>query len=165
MSNKNYTDLLTQTSKKEIDVWLTKYPYEQRRSALLPALHIAQDQNNGYLTDDLLQAVADYIDVPKIYAFEAATFYSMYDLKPVGRNKIFVCNSVCCMLKGSDDLMEHLKEKLDINVGETTSDGKITLKEVECLAACGGAPAVMVNKTYHENLTPEKIDEILAGLE
>jgi len=165
MSNKNYTDLLTQTSKKEIDVWLAKYPHEQRRSALLPALHIAQAQNNGYLTDDLLQAVADYINVPKIYAFEAATFYSMYDLKPVGRNKIFVCNSISCMLKGSDDLMDHLKKKLNIDVGDTTPDGKITLKEVECLAACGGAPAVMVNKTYHENLTPEKIDEILAGLE
>ncbi|MAZ39821.1 MAG: NADH-quinone oxidoreductase subunit NuoE [Legionellales bacterium] len=162
---KNYIELLTDASQKNIDEWLARYPYEKRRSALLPALHVAQDQNGGYLTDNLLQAVADYIDVPKIYAYEAATFYSMFELKPVGRNKVYVCNSVCCMLRGSDDIIEQLKAKLNINLGETTPDGKITLKEVECLAACGGAPAMMVNKTYHENLTSEKIDEILQGLE
>jgi len=161
----NYINLLTQQSKDEMTKWLAKYPYEQRRSALLPALHIAQDQNDGYLTDDLLQAVADFIDVPKIYAYEAAAFYSMYELKPVGRHKVMVCNSVCCMLRGSDNLLDYLKQKLNVEPGETTEDGKFVLKEVECLAACGGAPAMMIDKTYYEDMTPEKVDKILDALE
>lgn len=161
----NYIDLLTQQSKDEMTTWLAKYPYEQRRSALLPALHIAQDQNGGFLTDDLLQAVAAYIDVSKVYAYEAAAFYSMYELKPVGRHKVMVCNSICCMLRGSDNLFGYLKRKLKVEPGETTPDGKFVLKEVECLAACGGAPAMMIDKTYYEDMTPEKVDAILDTLE
>jgi NADH-quinone oxidoreductase subunit E len=161
----NENTVLHEASKREIDTWVAKYPYERRRSAILPALHIAQDQNQGYLTDALMAAVADYLDLPAVYIYEAASFYSMYDLKPVGRHKIFVCNSISCMLRGSDPLTEHLKQRLNIGIGETTADGKITLKEVECLAACGGAPAVMVNKTYYENMTPEKIDKIIEELE
>lgn len=158
-------NLLTAESKQTIDIWVSKYPYERRRSALLPALHVAQDQNGGYLTDALLGAVATYLKLPKVYAYEAATFYNMFELKPVGRHKISVCNSISCMLRGSDEIIQYLKKKLNIELGETTSDGKITLKEAECLAACGGAPAILVDKTYHENITPEKMDQILESLE
>lgn len=160
----NSAPLLSEAVRADIDVWLAKYPPTQRRSALLPALHIVQDTHNGYLTDELLDATADYLQIPRVFAYEAASFYSMYDLKPVGKHKIFVCTNVSCMLNGCDTLVSHLKSKLGINLGETTADGNITLKEVECLAACGGAPAMLVNKTYHENMTPDKIDAVLEQL-
>jgi NADH-quinone oxidoreductase subunit E len=160
----NQAHLLSESVRTDIDVWLAKYPPTQRRSALLPALHIVQDTHNGYLTDELLDATADYLQIPRVFAYEAASFYSMYELKPVGKHKIFVCTNVSCMLNGCDTLVAHLKSKLGINLGETTADGKISLKEVECLAACGGAPAMLVNKTYHENMTPAKIDAMLEQL-
>ena len=160
----NTASILSETVRADIDVWLAKYPPTQRRSALLPALHIVQDTHQGYLTTELLDATADYLQIPRVFAYEAASFYSMYDLKPVGKHKIFVCTNVSCMLNGCDTLVDHLKVKLGINLGETTADGKISLKEVECLAACGGAPAMLVNKTYHENMTPDKIDAVLEQL-
>lgn len=156
--------LLSKAVRANIDHWLTKYPATQRRSALLSALHAVQDAHDGYLTEELLDATADYLQIPRVFAYEAASFYSMYELKPVGRHKVFVCTNVSCMLNGSDALVCHLKKKLGINLGETTADGKIMLKEVECLAACGGAPAMLINKTYHENMTPAKIDDILEKL-
>ncbi len=156
--------LLSEAVRAEIDIWLAKYPADRRRSALLPALHAAQDANGGYLTDDLIAATADYIKIPRVFGYEAASFYSMYELKPVGKHKIFVCTNVSCMLNGCDSLVAHLKNKLGVGLGETTADGKIMLKEVECLAACGGAPAMLVNKTYYENMTPAKIDEVLEQL-
>lgn len=156
--------LLSDAVRTDIDTWLTKYPSTQRRSALLPALHIVQDANQGYLTDQLLDATADYLEIPRIFAYEVASFYSMYDLKPVGKHKIFVCTNVSCMLNGCDKLVEHLQTKLGIKLGETTADGKITIKEVECLAACGGAPAILVDKTYHENMTPAQLDVLLEQL-
>jgi NADH-quinone oxidoreductase subunit E len=100
-----------------------------------------------------------------ISVYEVATFYTMYDLKPVGRNKINVCTNISCMLCGSDDIVAHLQDRLGIQLGETTADGKVTLRQVECLGACGGAPMMQVNKTYYENLTAEKLDAILASLE
>lgn len=156
--------LLSGAVRTDIDAWLAKYPPAQRRSALLPALHIVQDANQGYLTDELLDATADYLEIPRIFAYEVASFYSMYDLKPVGKHKIFVCTNVSCMLNGCDKLVEHLQTKLGIKLGETTADGNITIKEVECLAACGGAPAILVDKTYHENMTPAQLDVLLEQL-
>jgi NADH-quinone oxidoreductase subunit E len=117
------------------------------------------------LSFELIEAVAEYLGIPPIAAHEAATFYSMLELKPVGRHKLCVCTNISCMLLGSDDIAAHLGKKLGIGFGETTADGKFTLKEVECLGACGGAPMMMIGRTYYENLTPARVDEILADLE
>lgn len=157
--------LLSDTARAEIDRWIAKYPPEHKRAAVMAALRIAQDQNGGWLTNELLGAVAEYLDMPPIAVEEVATFYTMYDLKPVGRHKVCVCTNIACRLNGSDRIMEHLRDKLGVKPGETTAGGKFTLKEVECLGACGGAPMMMVDKTYHENLTPEKVDEILGKLD
>lgn len=148
----------------EIDHWLTKFPAENKQSALLPALTAMQKANQGFLTEELIEAVAAYLEIPSIAAFEAATFYSMYDLKPVGKHKINVCTNVSCMLCGSGEVMKHLKNRLKIEVGETTADGKFTLRGVECLAACVGAPMMQLDDDYHEKLTPQKIDDILRPL-
>jgi len=149
---------------KAIDVWVAKYPAEQKQSAVIPALHIVQDSNNGYLTTELMDEVAAYLDMPNISVYEVATFYSMFELKPVGKHQINVCTNVSCMLRDSESIVKHLESRLGIGLGQTTEDGKITLKEVECLGACGGAPMLLLNKTYYENLTPQKVDEILNDL-
>lgn len=156
--------LLSPQACAEIDRWIAKYPPEQKRSAVMTALRIAQEEH-GWLSPELMDAVADYLDMSKVAVYEVATFYSMYDLEPVGRHKISVCTNISCMLRGSDQVMEHLKQRLGIKPGETTPDGRVTLKEVECLAACAGAPMMQVDKTYHEDLTPEKLDTILDGLD
>ena len=158
-------DLITRESRAEIDQWVAKYPVESKRSAVMAALRIVQDQNGGWLTSDLIDAVADYLAMPSIAVYEVATFYSMYELEPVGRHKICLCTNVSCMLCGSDDILAYLQKKLGIGFGETTPDGRFTLKEVECLGACGGAPMMQIHNKYYENLTPERIDEILAVLE
>jgi len=149
---------------KKIDVWIAKYPAEQRQSAVIPALHITQDAYDGSLTTELMDAVASYLEMPNISVYEVATFYSMFELKPVGANKISICTNISCMLRGSEDIVAHLKNKLGVGLGETTEDGKFTLKEVECLGACGGAPMMELHKKYYENLTPEKVDEILDAI-
>ena len=156
--------VLSEGIKEKINSWLKKYPPEQARSALLPALHIVQDAHEGSLTETALEAVADYLQLPKVAVFEVATFYSMYNLKPVGRHQINLCTNISCMLNHSDKIHKHLKNKLGISYNETTPDGKFTLRQVECLAACAAAPVCMINKTYHGNLTPEKIDIILEEL-
>ena len=158
-------NLITEASLAEIDVNIAKYPAERRESACMPALRIVQDQNGGWLTTELMDAVAEYLRMPAIAVYEVATFYSMYELKPVGRNKICVCTNISCLLCGSEDITKHLNEKLGIKFGEITEDGKFSLKEVECLGACSGAPMMQINREYHENLTPEKIDTILDSLE
>lgn len=150
---------------QEIDKMLAKYPDNQRQSAVLSALLLVQRNNNGWLSDELMQLVADYIKMPKIAVLEVASFYSMFELKPIGKHKINICTNISCMLSGSDQIVEHLCKKLKINLGETTQDSKFTLRSVECMAACGGAPMMQVGDQYHLNLTPEKIDTILAGLE
>lgn len=157
--------ILSEKVTAEIDRWLEKYPSDQKQSAVLTALHLAQAQNGGWLTTELMDAVADYLDMPKIAVYEVATFYTMYDLQPVGRHKINVCTNISCKLSGSDKIVAHLKKRLGVEVGETTSDRKFTLKAVECLAACTGAPMFQIDTQYYENLTPEKVDEILATLE
>lgn len=157
--------LLDASARSAIDQWVAKYPEDQKQSAVMAALRIVQENNNGWLTLDLQNAVADYLEMPRIAVYEVASFYSMYEHQPVGRHKICVCNSISCMLNGSEQVLNYLQEKLGIGLGEVTPDGKFSIKEVECLAACVGAPMFMIGKTYYENLTPEKIDNILASLE
>ena len=159
------TGLLSEASRAEIDRWIAKYPPDRKQAAVMAALRIAQDQNGGWLSVELIEAVAQYLEMPPIAAHEVATFYTMYDLKPVGRHKVCVCTNISCQLNGSARIMDHLRKKLGVKPGETTPGGKFTLKEVECLGACTGAPMMMVDKTYYENLTPEKVDKILDQLE
>src|SRR5262249_37849029 len=132
--------LLSENSRKQIDEWLKKFPPNQKQSAVLAALHIVQEENQGWLSEELMDAVAVYLDMPPIAVYEVATFYSMFECKPVGRHKINLCNSISCMLCGSEKIAEHLKNRLGIDFGQSTSDGKFMLKEVECLAACTKAP-------------------------
>tara|TARA_R110002110_G_scaffold415562_1_gene651061 strand:- start:29133 stop:29645 length:513 start_codon:yes stop_codon:yes gene_type:complete len=157
-------DSLPKEVRDEIDHWLTKFPADQKQSAVMPALTAVQNANGGHLTQALMDAVAFYLGMPKIAVYEIATFYSMYEHKPVGKNKICVCTNISCMLNGSQKIVEHLKQKLNIGFGEVTEDGHFSLKEVECLAACVGAPMMQIGDHYYENLTPEKIDSILEGL-
>ena len=131
----------------------------------MAALRLAQDANGGWLNRDLIEAVAQYLEMPPIAAEEVATFYSMYEHKPVGRHKICICTNISCMLCNSDMVVNHLQNKLGIKFGEVTPDGKFSLKEVECLGACVNAPVIQIGNTYYENLTPEKLDEILASLD
>ncbi|OGT40242.1 MAG: NADH dehydrogenase [Gammaproteobacteria bacterium RIFCSPHIGHO2_12_FULL_36_30] len=156
---------LSEETKKQIDHWLTKYPKDQRRSAVVASLLAVQEQNGGHLTDEAMNAVADYLKIPHIEAYEVATFYDMYNLKPIGKHKIAVCTNISCMLRGSDEILAHFKKRLNIGINETTADGKFTLREVECMAACGGAPMCQIDdKEYIENLTCEKIDKLIDGL-
>ena len=163
MTGSSENPMLSAESLAEIDRELAKYPSDRRQSALMAALRIAQDEH-GWLSTELIEYVADVIQVPPVRAFEVATFYSMYDLEPVGKYKLEVCTNISCMLRGCDKIMDHLQDTLGIKVGETTEDGKFTLREVECLAACAGAPMMQVGPDYYEDLTPEKVDEILKGL-
>lgn len=158
-------DLISAASKADIDNWIAKYPPEQKQSAVMAALRIVQDQNAGYLTNELIEAVAEYLDMQAIAVYEVATFYSMYELKPVGKHKICVCTNISCMLCGSDQVVAHLQNRLGIKLGETSADGRFTLKEVECLGACVNAPMLQIGNQYHENLTPEKLDQILDSLD
>jgi len=157
--------VLSANARQQIDHWVQKYPPDQKQSAVIAALTIVQDENGGWLTTELMDGVAAYLGMPKIAVYEVATFYTMFELEKVGRHKICVCTNISCMLCGSDEIMQHLKQKLGIDVGQTTEDGKFTLKSVECLAACGGAPMMQIGRDYHEHLTPQKVDDILAGLE
>ena len=160
------SDLLTAESRAEIDAWIAKYPVEQKKSAVLSALQVAQHQNGGWVSSELMDAVADYLDMQPIEVYEVSTFYSMIEIEPVGRNMVAVCTNLSCMLCGSETIVEHVEKKLGIKLGETTADGRITLKlEEECLAACAGGPMMTVNGHYKENLTPETVDEILDALE
>lgn len=154
---------LSQRALAEIERETAKYPPERRQSAVMAALRIAQEEH-GSLPVPLMDEVARVLGMRPIQVYEVATFYSMYDLKPVGRHKICVCTNVSCMLRGCDAVVAHLERKLGVKLGGTTPDGKFTLKEVECLAACGGAPMMQIGRRYYEDLTPEKIDRILEEL-
>jgi NADH-quinone oxidoreductase subunit E len=158
-------DLLSAHEREEIDYWLAKYPADQRQSAVLGALRAVMHED-GYLSTEKMDAVADYIGMPEIAVYEVGSFYSMYELKPVGRHTIAVCTNISCMLRGGDAILAHIEDKLGCKLGESTPDGKFYIKrEEECLAACCGAPMMQVDHVYHENLTPEKVDEILDGLD
>jgi NADH-quinone oxidoreductase subunit E len=157
--------VLTEHTRREIDRWVAKFPPGRQRSAVLSALQAAQEQNDGHLTPELLQAVAEYLSLPPVQVFEVATFYSMFALHPCGRHHVSICTNISCMLRGAEDLVAHVERKLGIRQGESTADRRIFLKrEEECLAACTGAPMMMVDHVFHEHLTPEKADEILDGL-
>lgn len=157
-------NLLSADVRHHIDQWLLRYPPERKRSGVFEALRVVQEENGGSLTTELMDAVADYLGIPKIAVYEVATFYSMYYLEPVGKNIIDVCTNISCMLSGSEKILNHLQKRLGIGVNETTADGKWTLKEVECLGACANAPMCQIGKKYYEDLTPEKIDTILDQL-
>ena len=166
MTREQSLDVLSAHTREEIDTWLARFPPEQPRSALLAALREAQHQNQGYLTTELMDAVAAYLDLPPVWVYEAASFYSMYETKPVGRHSVSVCTNISCMLCGAEDITGYIETKLGIKTGESTSDGRIYLKpEEECLAACCGAPMMMVDHVYYEYLTKEKVSEILDALE
>ena len=166
MSTTTEDKLLSVHTIEEIDEWVSRYPEDRKKSAVLAALRAAQHQNNGFLTVPLMDAVADYLELSKIEVYEVASFYSMYELNPVARNNIAVCTNVSCMLMGSDTIVDHLQKKLGIKMGESTADGRIYLKvEEECLAACAGGPMMQVNHKYYTDLTPEKVDEIIDALE
>lgn len=140
---------------------IKRYPPGRQKSALLPVLHIAQAENGGWLSTEIMDYVASLLGIQPIEVYEVATFYSMFNLKPVGNCVIEVCQTGPCWLNGSEEILDHFKERLGINPGETTADGRFTLKTVECLAACGNAPVIQVGTEYHENMTREKADQLL----
>jgi NADH-quinone oxidoreductase subunit E len=160
------TNLLSEETRREIDHWVAKFPAGRQRSAVLAALRFAQEQNQGFLTPPLMDAVADYLDLPPVQVYEVASFYSMYELHPCGRHHVSICTNISCMLRGAEELVKHAEKKLGIKLGQSTPDMRIFLKqEEECLAACTGAPMMMVDHVFHENLTPQDLDRIFDELE
>lgn len=153
-------DLVSEQAIAEINQNLKKYPSDAKQSAVMRALMVVQEEK-GYLTPELMDAVAKYLDMPSIAVYEVATFYSMYEHKPVGENTIHVCRSISCHLRGAKQVINELEQQLNIECGQTTADGKFTLKTAECLGACVNAPMMQINKTYHECLSKEKLPEIL----
>ena len=172
MSNDKHTTpaagdpgLLSEQTRHEIDHWVAKFPPGRQRSACIAALRAAQEQNQGHLTKALMDAVAAYLALPPIQVYEVASFYSMLETHPCGRHHVSICTNISCMLNGAEELVAHAERKLGIKLDESTPDGRIFLKdEHECLAACTGAPMMMVDHVYHERLTPEKLDQILDEL-
>lgn len=146
---------------KEVSRIISFYPEGKQKSAILPLLHIAQEENSGWLNTESMDYVASLLQLDPIEVYEVATFYSMYNFHPVGKYIFEVCQTGPCMIKGCDEIIAYIKEKLNIGVGETTADGMFTLKTVECLGACGYAPMMQMGKTYREHLTKEKIDSII----
>ena len=157
--------VLSEHTRHEIDEWIGRFPTGKHRSAVLSALRFTQEQNNGYLTPELMDGVAEYLKLPSVQVYEVATFYSMFETHPCGRHHVSICTNISCMLNGAEDLVKHCEKKLGIKLGESTPDGRIFLKqEEECLAACTGAPMMMVDHVFHEYLTPEKVDKVLDEL-
>lgn len=160
------TDLLSAATLKTIDHWTAKFPAGQKRSALIQSLMAAQEQNGGWLNRELIEAVAEYLELPPVWAFEVASFYSMFHQQPTGRHKVNICTNISCWLNGAEDIVRHVEDRLGIKLGETTADERITLVvEEECLAACCGAPMMVVDGHYHENLDTEAVDRILDSLD
>ena len=156
---------LNDHTRAHIDHWVSKFPPDRKRSAVIQGLFVAQEQNGGWLTDELIAAVAKYLDIPPVWAYEVATFYSMFETGKVGRNNVAICTNISCWLNGAEDIVRYCEKKLGTKLGESTPDGRIYLKrEEECLAACAGAPMMVVNGHYHEKLDTAKVDEILDGL-
>jgi len=156
---------LSDRTRAHIDQWLEKFPPDRKRSAVLQGLHAAQEQNGGWLTDELMAAVARYLGLPPVWAYEVATFYSMFETAPVGRHNVAFCTNISCWLNGAEGLVAHAERKLGCKLGQSSSDGRIFLKrEEECLAACCGAPMMVIDGHYHENLDTAKVDELLDGL-
>ena len=157
--------VLNEHTRHEIDEWIGRFPAGRQRSAVLSALRFTQEQNNGFLTPELMDGVAEYLRLPPIQVYEVASFYSMFETHPCGRHHVSICTNISCMLNGAEDLVKHCEKKLGIKLGESTADGRIFLKqEEECLAASTGAPMMKVDEVFHEWLTPEKIDKVLDEL-
>jgi len=157
--------LLSEETTREIDHWVAKFPPGRQRSACIAALRAAQEQNRGYLSADLMDAVAEYLKLPPIQVYEVASFYSMFEIHPCGRHHVSICTNISCMLNGGEELLAHAERRLGVTVNQSTPDGRIFLKrEEECLAACTGAPMMMVDHVYHEHLTPERLEAILDEL-
>ena len=158
--------MLTEKTQNTIDHWVSKFPQDKKRSALIQALIAAQEQNGGWITRELTEAVAQYLELPAVWAHEVVSFYSMFFTEPVGRHKVNICTNISCWLNGAEGMLAHAEEKLGVKLGETTGDGRITLvREEECLAGCCGAPMAVVDGHYHEKLDMQKLDAILDGLE
>ena len=158
--------MLTEETLKTKNHWLAKFPEDKKRSALIQSLMAAQVQNGGWITSELTEAVAEYLDLPPVWAHEVVSFYSMFDDQPVGRHKVNICTNISCWLRGAEDLVAHAEKKLGVVLGETTQDQRISLiREEECMAGCCGAPMMVVDGHYHENLDIEKMNNILDGLE
>ena len=157
--------LLAEHTREEIDHGVKKFPPGRQRSAVITALRAAQEQNHGFLTPELMDAVAEYLDLPPVQVYEVASFYSMFETHTCGRHHVSVCTNISCMLRGGEEILRQVEQKLGVRVGESTADGRIFLKqEEECLAACTGAPMMMVDHTYHEHLTTARVDQILDEL-
>jgi NADH-quinone oxidoreductase subunit E len=144
----------------DINHWIAKYPVDQKQSAVMSALRIVQEEH-GHLTEELMNAVAEYLNMAPIAVYEVASFYTMYEHKPIGKHLINVCTNISCLLRNSAHVVDHLQKKLGIELGQTTTDGRFTLRSVECLGACVNAPMMQVDKDYHENLTTDSIDAVL----
>jgi NADH-quinone oxidoreductase subunit E len=157
--------VLSPESLARIDREIAKYPADQKRSAVMSALRIAQEEK-GWLSRETIDFVARYLEMTSIAVWEVASFYSMYNLEPVGKHKICICTNLPCALSGANEAADHLKQRLGVGFGETTQDGKFTLKEYECMGACGDAPVLMINnRKLHGLMTPEKIDKLLSELD
>jgi NADH-quinone oxidoreductase subunit E len=157
--------VLSEHTRGELDHWIAKFPPGRQRSACIAGLRAAQEQNHGFLTAELMDAVAEYLQLPPIQVYEVASFYSMFETHPCGRHHVSICTNISCYLNGGDELVAHAERKLGIKTNQSTPDGRIFLKrEEECLAACTGAPMMMVDHDFHENLTPERLDAILDAL-
>jgi NADH-quinone oxidoreductase subunit E len=156
--------MISDTAKQKIDIWIKKYPEGRQSSAVMEALKIVQSENENFLNQDLIQSIAKYLQMPTIAVAEVATFYENYNHQSVGKIQIRFCHNISCMLNGADNLIQHLEKKLNIKAGEITQDAKFSLKKVECLGACVGAPMMQIGDKYYENLTTDKLDEILEAL-
>jgi NADH-quinone oxidoreductase subunit E len=165
MSTMHKTTLLSDGVRAKIDHWKTRFPQDKQRSAVIQALMYVQEENQGFLTESLMDAVADYLGMPRIQVYEVVSFYTLFNVNPEGQHTISVCTNISCMLAGSEKIVDHLKKRLRIDVNSTTADGKFTLREVECLAACTVAPMFQIGRKYYEHLTPQKVDAILDELE
>jgi len=162
----NGVAMLTEETLKTIDHWVSKFPPDKKRSALIQSLIAAQDQNGGWITPDLAEAVATYLELPPVWAHEVVSFYSMFFTEPTGRHKVNICTNISCWLNGADEMVRHAEKKLGIKLGGTTEDGRVTLvREEECLAGWCGAPMAVIDGHYHEKLDLQKLDAILDGLE
>ena len=152
---------LSSDREREFAETLKKYP--TRMAACIPLLHLCQDQN-GWVSEEVIEYVAKTLDIPSAHVKGVVTFYTLFNQKPVGKHQVWVCRTLPCALRGSDSILKHCEKRLGIHAGETTSDGKVTLRTAECLASCGTAPMMQVDKDYYENLTGERVDQILDGL-
>jgi len=165
-ANNNGGAMLSEQTRKTIDHWAAKFPRDKKRSALIQSLIAAQEQNGGWITTELTEAVAEYLELPSVWAHEVVSFYSMLFTEPVGRHKVNICTNISCWLNGAEGMVDHAEKKLGVKLGETTADKRITLvREEECLAGCCGAPMMVVDGHYHENLDLQQLDAILDGLE